>query len=300
MALKAKHAFGSSSMVEAALQSGQIDAYDILFLDGDTDPKIGWIDKNGNYKLVKNKEQIVHVEELPTADGDENVVYIYNDEAYIWNGEQCVSLSKPTDVTALEAKISTKSNVEYEVAYKPVGTLVDYRDKEIRIMCPADTAWTLQESGENADPLKYYIGFKAYAPEDAVNFKEDLGETIVDETMYSFEGNDFAGVDAYGRKFSIVWLPVAKYDEESDAWTYYGAGSSEEKYVGWYYSVEWYNADGVLIASDCIRINLSNEECHSSIESFYVSNAISIANSYTDTQIETKIAEMSSVEVVEF
>ena len=44
---RAKHAFGSSQNLETTIQAGKIDAYDILFLDGDTDPKIGWIDKNG-------------------------------------------------------------------------------------------------------------------------------------------------------------------------------------------------------------------------------------------------------------
>jgi len=51
-------------------------------------------------------------------------------------------------------------------------------------MCPADTQWALQQSGANADPNSYYIGFKAYAPnDDVVSFKEDLAETINDDTM---------------------------------------------------------------------------------------------------------------------
>lgn len=160
---------------------------------------------------------------------------------------------------------------EYEVSSKPTGTLVDYRDKEIRVMCPADTEWALQNSGENADPNMYYIGFKAYAPDGAVSFKEDLGETINDETMYYFEG-EFAGVDAFGRKYSIVWLPVASYN--GDSWTYYGASSSDGKYIGWFYSVNWYDADGVVIGSDTIRINLSNEACHNSVEPYYVASVV--------------------------
>lgn len=156
--------------------------------------------------------------------------------------------------------------VKYEISSKPVGTLVDYRDKEIRVMCPTDTAWALQQSGEGADPSKYYIGFKAYAPNDSVvSFKEDLAQTISDDTMYSFEGNDFAGIDAYGRKYSIVWLPVAKYDEATSTWTYYGKNSSASKFIGWYYSVEWYDANGIKVAADTIRINLTNEDCHNAI-----------------------------------
>lgn len=51
---KAKHAFGNLADVQTALDGGLIDAYDILFLDGDTEPKVGWIDKNGVFRLVEN------------------------------------------------------------------------------------------------------------------------------------------------------------------------------------------------------------------------------------------------------
>jgi len=180
--------------------------------------------------------------------------------------------------------------MEYEVFDKPVGTLVDYRDKEIRILCPSTTKWVLRTSGENSDSSMYYLGFKAYAPNaDVVSFKEDLKETIEDEEMYYFENNDFAGIDAYGRKYSIVWLPVANYDLTSDTWTYYGSMSTEDKYIGWYYRVDWYNADGIVIASDMIRINLSNEECH-----YAISDAV-MTNFVTEDEVEvisTRVDEL--------
>lgn len=170
-----------------------------------------------------------------------------------------------------ESSLKTVDRIKYEVHDKPVGTIVDYRDKEIRVMCPSNTQWEHQSSGDNADKNKYYIGFRAYAPgEDVVSFKEDLSDTITDQTMYYFDGNDFAGIDEYGRKYSVVWLPVASYDITSGLWSYYGDGSTSSKYIGWYYSVEWYNEDGILVSSDTVRINLSNEECHSKIEPFYV------------------------------
>ena len=189
------------------------------------------------------------------------------------------STSVNDQVVAAIAKSETKAkalfeHIKYEISNKPAEALVDYRDKEIRVMCPADTQWGLQNVGEGGDASKYYIGFKAYAPDGAISFKEDLAKTIADETMYYFEGNDFAGVDTYGRKYSIVWLPVAKYDEATTTWTYYGAGSSAVKFVGWYYSVEWYDADGKIIGSDTIRINLSNENCHTAVEPFYAANVV--------------------------
>ena len=92
--------------------------------------------------------------------------------------------------------------------------------------------------------------------------------------MYSFENNEFAGIDAYGRKYSIVWLPVAVYDESAQTWTYYGANSNADHYIGWYYSVEWYDMEGVKIGSDRIRINLTNEDCHNEIKPFYMEGVV--------------------------
>lgn len=112
MADKARFAFGSSSSIEDAKLANRIDNYDFLLLDGDTDPKVGWIDGQGITRIVQNKNQIVRVDELPVADGDENVVYIYNNEGYIWNGTQCVSLSKSADLTALEEEVAKKTDVE--------------------------------------------------------------------------------------------------------------------------------------------------------------------------------------------
>lgn len=159
---------------------------------------------------------------------------------------------------------------KYEVAYKPENTRINITDYEIRIMCPADTKWELQNSGPNSNPNSYYIGFKAYAPEDAVGFKEDLAEIIADTKMYYFENNDFAGIDDNGRKYSIVWLPVASYDPDTATWSYYGSKSSANKYIGWYYTVEWYNANNKVISSNTIRINLSNENCHNNQEPYFM------------------------------
>lgn len=200
------------------------------------------------------------------------------------------AIAKSGHITDEDAKAIFK-HVKYEISHKPVGTLVDYRDDEIRVMVPADTEFELQNSGANADPNAYYIGFKAYAPEDAVSFKEDLAETISDDTMYTFEGNDFAGTDAYGRKYSICWLAVATYDEATQTWSRYGEMSDLTKYIGWFYSVEWYDANGIKIASDCIRINLSNESCHDTAEPYYMGGVISGIGAGLKESDEVVIAE---------
>lgn len=50
--MKSKHAFGSKDRVQAALGSGAIDAYDVLFFDS---AEIGWVDKNGNVVMAKTQ-----------------------------------------------------------------------------------------------------------------------------------------------------------------------------------------------------------------------------------------------------
>ena len=182
----------------------------------------------------------------------------------------------------------------YEITNTPKGTLVDYRDNEIRVMCPVDTQWVKQSVGVAGNANMYYMGFKAYAPEGAVSFKEGDRGVIVDE-MFDFSG-DFAGTDELGRNYSICWFALASYDEASDTWSYFGKNSSVDKYIGWTYIVEWYDADGVIIASDNVKINLSNEECHFAFEPFYMADVKKAVQAYTDAKIE----EIAEIPVVEF
>ena len=299
MAMKAKHAFGNSSQVLNAIQEGKIDKYDILFLDGDTEPKVGWIDANGEFRLVKNETDLSGIEaELAEKANAEDVEAL--------EGQLAIKVdAADVDAKINEAKSYTDGRVEaainehmikkYEITSVPNGALVDYRDKEIRVMCPVDTQWVKQSVGSTGNANMYYMGFKAYAPDGAVSFKEGDRGVIIDE-MFDFNG-DFAGTDEYGRNYSICWLALASYDAGSDTWTYFGKNSSAEKYIGWDYIVEWYNADGVVIASDCVRINLSNENCHFSTKPYYVGGMIKDI----ETMVDTKIAEMDSAyEIIEF
>lgn len=50
---KSKHAFGSEANVDAAIQNGLIDAYDIMFLD---EKKIGWVDRDGNKVIIDHPD----------------------------------------------------------------------------------------------------------------------------------------------------------------------------------------------------------------------------------------------------
>ena len=86
---KSKHAFGSEANIDSALQQGLIDAFDILFLD---EGKIGWIDKTGNKVVLEDKQQVILLDTLP-ASGSKDVVYIYNNHVYLWDGSAFVSPS---------------------------------------------------------------------------------------------------------------------------------------------------------------------------------------------------------------
>lgn len=156
----------------------------------------------------------------------------------------------------------------YEISALPEGAIVDYNSDEIRVFCPENTQWVKQNVGTTGNKNMYYMSFKAYAPKEAVSFKEGDRGIIIDK-MYTFD-DDFAGIDEYGRKYSICWLALANYDENTNEWTYFGKNSTIKKYIGWSYIVEWYNADGIMISSNSIRINLSNENCHYTNEPYYM------------------------------
>ncbi len=116
---KSRHAFGKSVNLQSALDSGAVDAYDILFLDGDTDPKLGWVDASGVVRMVDTDcVVIVEGEDLPET-GEVGKVYIFADEGYFWNGTEFKPMAKSADLSALEAKIDSK------VDTKTVETMIE-------------------------------------------------------------------------------------------------------------------------------------------------------------------------------
>lgn len=159
----------------------------------------------------------------------------------------------------------------YSIFSKPVGTIVNIGEDEIRIMCPKGTEWHLQNPAEGADASYYYLGVKVYAPsKDIYSFKEDVKNPIVDQTIHYFTNNAYAGIDENGYKYSIIWLAAAQYNEVTGEWTYLGSKSTEKKYLGWDYCVKWYDQSGRMVATNSIRINLSNENCHYINEPYYM------------------------------
>lgn len=122
MANKAKHAFGSSSLVDAAKEANKIDAFDILFLDGDIQPKVGWIDAKGETRIVDTEKVVVVKEGSLPASGVEGKIYIFGEEGYFWDGTEFKPVSKPTDVSALETQVA---GLETEIANKVDASAVE-------------------------------------------------------------------------------------------------------------------------------------------------------------------------------
>lgn len=104
-----KVSFGQSANIDKALSEGLIDKYDLLLLDGEVEPKIGWVDKNGNSRIVDTAKEILSVSILPAL-GQKGKIYLYENVAYVWDTEteDFVSISQPADLTALEQELAKK------------------------------------------------------------------------------------------------------------------------------------------------------------------------------------------------
>lgn len=180
------------------------------------------------------------------------------------------------DKKALDAVPHVYMAAKYDVLSVLDGTRVDIMDKEIRVMFKEDADWHKQEgpTGGNRDENSYYFAVRLFAPaalNDVITgFKEDGGEEVKDPVLYHFVAKDFGGVDEFGRKYSIIWLPAAHYNTDEGTWKYFGDDSTTEHMMGWTHTIEWYNESEECVASNTVRINLTNKDCHNMIEPYYM------------------------------
>lgn len=256
-------------------------------------------------KVVSLEGQVSTLEDKSVA-VEEQMISI-DERVAVVEGQTSVLEEK---ASALEVEVAEKADVDevkakylqrtHEIIKVPDGSLVDYREGEIRIMVPADTDWATQENASSTaeDPNLFYLELRIYAPEDAVKFRDGSG--ITDETpMYDFN-HIYAGTDEFGRNYIVVYLPIARRDDESSPWTYFGAKSTTDHFIGWDYEAEWYDVDGKMFSYDNIKITLSNEDCHFQIEPYFVGDMKSEIKSYTEELIDAKIEEVTEIPVVEF
>lgn len=331
--------FGANSYdaVVAAIEAQKVKypAYVFIRNEDKSTGRLAFMDSDNVLKFVQGEEQksqVIRVDALPdVSDGDTDVLYIFEDVVYSFNGTEFIpsykdcsaelealterisevekkieelnvaDASLTEQITALDEKINTLEipeeckcipDNEYEIAKTPVGTLVDYFEKEIRVMIPADTDFAALENGVNGAENMRYIENRIYAPDGAVRYRVNLGGTVTEGAVEDFASS----TDEYGRIYLVVCPPVAYLDTTANTWTYYGANSTTSHYIGWNQIVEWYNADGILFACDAIRINLSNEDCHYAIEPYYIGET---ANELTALQnkivtLEETVADIES------
>ena len=164
--------------------------------------------------------------------------------------EQIAAIEHPQyDISHLATKEEVKKLHEdkYVIKGLPEGSLVDRREKEIRIMVPADAEFVQQEVGEGGNANMYYMSLTSKAPEGAVRLIES-------------DGNKTEEINLDGKKSKTIWLALAM--KSGDAWNYFGKSSTVEKFIGWSYTLKWIDEAGAIIESDRFRINLSNESCH--------------------------------------
>lgn len=276
MASKSKMAFGALENVDGALADKKIDAYDILLVkNANGKPFVGWIDRDGNKVICDDSAEFAEIDKkLATKVSAEEV-----------------DSKIESALNEIECAPITYEKIKYEIADAPVGTLVDYKDDEIRILIPENAQFTKQSVGAGGDPNTYYVTFKTYVYNDeVVGYKEVLSGQSDAEILTDLK------VDEYGRRFQPTWLGIAKYDEATDTWSYYGANSTTNKYIGWDYTLQMYNADDVMIASDSVRINLSNEGCHHTVEPYYIGKT----KAEMEEMVTKAVEDATAIEVIEF
>ncbi|MBO5828722.1 MAG: hypothetical protein J6R59_09755 [Paludibacteraceae bacterium] len=136
MADKAKHAFGALERVDESISKGIIDSYDILFVkDADGKPYVGWVDKDGNKVIVQEDDEVVVVNSLPES-GEVGKIYVFEENAFVWNGSEFTNLCKPTDVSALESQIAElETEITTKVDAKKVQTMIEeYADSVVEVV----------------------------------------------------------------------------------------------------------------------------------------------------------------------
>ena len=273
---RAKHAFGTLEKVDSALAAGTIDSYDILFVkDANGKPYVGWIDKDGQKVICDDAAEFAKIKtQIATK--------VSADE---------VDAKIESALNEIECAPITYEKVKYEIVDAPVGTLIDYKDDEIRIFIPENAQFTKQSVGVGGDPNTYYVTFKTYVyNDDVVGYKEILNGQSDAEILTDLK------VDEYGRKFQPTWLGIAKYDETTDTWSYYGANSTTNKYIGWDYTIQMYSADNVMIAANSVRINLSNKDCHYAVEPYYIGKT----KAEVEEMVTKAVEDATAIEVIEF
>ena len=154
-----------------------------------------------------------------------------------------------------QVEFVNKATVMQKYEVLPIdGMLVNYNGNEVRINTQ-HVVPKKQAVGTTGNPNMYYITFRAYAPEGATGVIESDGvQTDMESAPLS--------VDTYGRKYTTIWSAIASFD--GTKWTKWGDSSTVNKYLGFYYTFNWYK-ETELIGTDKVRVILTNDGCHNDL-----------------------------------
>ena len=155
----------------------------------------------------------------------------------------------PEVLNNIQKRIEVIEQEKYKVTNVPEGTVIEYRDDEIRVMCPKNAVYKQQDVGAGGNANMYYMSLSTQAPEGAVAFREGDRGVLLPDIM-----------QLEGKKSKTIWLALASLS--GGTWSYFGKSSTSAKFIGWDYIIEWLDKDGKVIETNSVRINLSNEECH--------------------------------------
>ena len=161
-------------------------------------------------------------------------------------------LKEHQDISHLATKeeVEKMHEAKYVIGSVPEGTLVDFREKEIRVMCPEGTEFPKQQVGPGGNSNMYYMSLTSKAPEGAVKLIES-------------DGNKTETIDLEGKNSKVIWLALANNG------SYFGKTSSTKKYIGWTYTLKWLDENNKVIESDSFRINLANENCFNAMQPYH-------------------------------
>jgi hypothetical protein len=135
--------------------------------------------------------------------------------------------------------------MKYEIINAPQGTEYQINEKEIKLFIPDEAEWAKTCN----DPDKYYIGFKIYAPNDAIMFSEGLTNTL------HYFDDDLSGQDNDNKKYNIFWIPAAAYKASTNSWVYYGQNRPIQNLI----SINWIDKNNNTI-TEYITVILTRKE----------------------------------------
>lgn len=148
MADKAKFAYGSLANLDVALQSGAVDAFDLLCLMDNGVARIGWVDKSGQPQIVSVPEDdVLLVDALPET-GELGIIYIVGEVAHLWTGTQFVVISESTDLTETKEKLAAleAQDVAFEKRASSVEAQVSDLETEMTTKVTAEDVATIIKS----------------------------------------------------------------------------------------------------------------------------------------------------------